>query len=147
MLSMKAKYALQALVVLAKNRNKQMQTKAIAAGADIPHKFLEAILTELRNRDIVKSRRGMMGGYTLAHDARDIMVGDIVRIMDGPLAPIRCASLTAYEKCDNCTDEGKCGIRNVMMDARIALSSVLDNRSIADLVKFETEMREGIFDE
>lgn len=147
MLSMKAKYALQALVVLAKNKNRLMQTKAIAADADIPYKFLEAILTDLRNRDFVKSKRGMMGGYTLGREARDIMVGDIVRLMDGPLAPIRCASLTGYQKCDNCPDEGKCSIRNVMMDARIALSSVLDHRSIADLAQFETQIREGFFDE
>lgn len=138
MLSMKAKYALQALVVLDKNRDRQMQTRAIAALADIPYKFLEAILAELRDRGFVQSRRGAAGGYMLAMDSRKIMVGDILRLMDGPLAPIRCASLTAYERCENCHDEIRCSIRHVMMDARSALSAVLDKRSIYDLAQFET---------
>ncbi len=137
MLSMKAKYALKALVVLAKNREDQMRTKVIAARTGAPHKFLEAILTELRSHGIVTSRRGAGGGFTLAKKGSQISVADIVRIIDGPLAPIRCASLTAYKKCDDCPEEGLCSIRNVMWDARTALSKALEKRSIEDMARFE----------
>ncbi len=141
MLSMKAKYALKALVVLVQNGNKQMQVKAIASEANVPYKFLEAILAELKNRNIVNSRRGATGGYTLAQDSRKIMAGDIIRMMDGPLAPIRCASMTAYQACDDCPSENDCSIHDVMKDVRAALSSVLDKRSIHDLANFEPKKR------
>ena len=135
MLSMKAKYSLRALMVLARNERKLMQTKAIAKAADVPHKFLEAILSDLKNQGMVSSKRGMMGGYQLSRPADVITVGDVIRIMDGPLAPIRCASVTAYQHCEDCPDEAKCAIRDVMMDVRIAISGVLDQRTIADLLK------------
>lgn len=138
---MKAKYALKALVVLAKSEDQRMQVKTIAAQANVPYKFLEAILAELKNRNIVNSHRGAAGGYTLARDSRDIMAGDIIRIMDGPLAPIRCASLTAYQACDDCPTEGLCSLHDVMKDVRAALSSVLDKRSIYELAHFEAEER------
>jgi Rrf2 family protein len=141
MLSMKAKYALKALAVLARNDKEQMQVKAIAVQANIPSKFLEAILTELKNRGIVNSKRGATGGYTLAHDSRKIMTGDIIRLMDGPLAPIRCASMTAYQPCDDCPDEMYCSLHDVMKDVRAALSAILDGRSIHDLASFETRKR------
>lgn len=137
MLSMKAKYALKALVVLAKNRDQRMRTKIIAERMGAPHKFLEAILTELKGHGIVTSRRGADGGVSLAKKGSAISVADIVRIIDGPLAPIRCASLTAYRKCDDCQDEGLCSIRNVMWDARTALSKALEKRSIEDMARFE----------
>jgi Rrf2 family protein len=135
MLSMKAKYAIRAMMVLAKNEKKLMQTKKIAKEADVPHKFLEAILSDLKSNAIVTSKRGILGGYFLAKTADLVTVGDIVRIMDGPLAPIRCASLTAYAPCEDCPDEGKCAIRNVMKDVRVAISGVLDQRSIKDMIK------------
>src|SRR3989304_8769568 len=114
MLSMKAKYALRAMMVLAKKEKRLMQTKAIALAANVPSKFLEAILSNLRNHGIVSSKRGVMGGYTLSRPADVITVGDIVRIMDGALAPVRCASLSAYQPCEDCSDEASCAIRDVM---------------------------------
>ena len=134
MLSMKAKYALRALMVLARNERKLMQTKTIAKTADVPHKFLEAILSDLKNHGMVSSKRGMLGGYQISKPADVITVGDIIRIMDGPLAPIRCASVTAYQPCEDCPDEAKCAIRDVMKDVRVAISGVLDQRTIADLL-------------
>jgi Rrf2 family protein len=134
MLSMKAKYALRAVMVLARNERKLMQTKAIAKTADVPHKFLEAILADLKNHGVVSSKRGMMGGYQLSRPADLITIGDIIRLMDGPLAPIRCASVTAYQTCEDCPDEARCAIRDVMVDVRIAISSVLDQRTVADLL-------------
>jgi Rrf2 family protein len=134
---MKAKYALKALIVLAESEGR-MQARAIAKAANIPGKFLEAILTELKMRGVLDSRRGAEGGFTLARDARKIMAGDIIRMMDGPLAPIRCASLTAYKRCEDCPDEARCALHGLMRDVRAALSGVLDKCSIQDLVCEET---------
>jgi Rrf2 family protein len=137
MLSMKAKYALKALIALADNGGKQMNAWAIASEANVPPKFLEAIMTELRTRGIVNSRRGASGGFALARDAKEIMAGDIIRMVDGPLAPIRCASVTAYQRCEDCPDEERCALHDMMKDVRSALSSVLDRRSIHDLAQAE----------
>lgn len=137
MLTMKAKYALKALVVLARSKDGQMQAKTIAAEANIPYKFLEAILGELRSRGIVHSRRGTAGGFRLARDSREIMAGDVIRIMDGPLAPIRCASITAYRACEDCPNENQCALHDLMMDTRGALSSILDKRSIHSMAFFK----------
>jgi Rrf2 family protein len=147
MLSMKAKYALRAMMVLARNERKLMQTRAIAKSADVPHKFLEAILSDLKNHGVVASKRGVMGGYQLSKPADVTTVGDIVRIMDGPLAPIRCASVTAYQPCEDCPDELRCEIRNIMKDVRIAISGVLDQRTIADLIKTPRLATETLLDD
>ena len=133
MLSMKAKYALRALMVMAKNERKMLSSKTIAATADIPQKFLDNILQELRRDGLVDSKRGIFGGYFLVVPSSEIMVGDLIRKIDGPLAPIRCASVTAYQKCDDCTDENACEIRKTMLEVRNAIANVLDNKSIRDL--------------
>ena len=135
MLSMRAKYALKALTALALSDGVQMSAWAIASEANVPPKFLEAIMTELRMRGIVNSRRGAAGGFVLARDAKQIMAGDIIRMMDGPLAPIRCASVTAYQRCEDCPDEERCTLHDMMKDVRSALSSVLDHHSIHDLAQ------------
>jgi len=134
MLSMKAKYAIKALIVMGRNEGKMLQIKTIAKEAEAPQKFLEAILVDLKNHDIVSSKRGIFGGYYLAKPAKKIIMGDIVRIMDGPLAPIRCASLTAYQKCDDCVSEKNCAIRKTMFEVRNAISGVLDNKTLADMI-------------
>ena len=134
MLSMKAKYAIRALTVLARNESKMLQTKTIAKEADVPQKFLEAILLELKNHGIVGSKRGIFGGYFLARSITEITVGNIIRQIDGPLAPIRCASVTAYQKCDDCVDEVTCTIRKTMVDVRNAISGVLDNKTLKELL-------------
>lgn len=134
MLSMKAKYALRAMMVLAKNEKTLLQTKAVAKEADVPQKFLEAILLDLKNHGLVASKRGMLGGYSLSKPADVITVADIVRITDGPLAPIRCASITAYQRCDDCPDEGSCAIRHVMKDVRVAISDVLDKTTLKEML-------------
>lgn len=135
MLSMKAKYAIRALMVLAKEGGRMLAIKAIAEEADVPQKFLEAILLELKHHGVVDSKRGIFGGYFLAKEAREITVGNIVRVLDGPLAPIRCASFTAYQKCDDCVDEKTCEIRKVMLVVRNAISGVLDNKTLEDMAK------------
>jgi Rrf2 family protein len=133
MLSMKAKYALRALMVMAKNEKKMLASKTIAQAADVPQKFLDNILQELRHQGLVDSKRGIFGGYFLAKPSSEIMVGDLIRTIDGPLAPIRCASVTAYQRCDDCPDENTCAIRKTMVEVRNAIANVLDGKSIRDL--------------
>jgi len=137
MLSMKAKYALRALMVMAKNEKKMLSSKSIAQTAEVPQKFLDNILQELRHHGWVDSKRGIFGGYFLAKPASEIMVGDLIRIMDGHLAPLRCASKTAYQKCEDCTNEESCEIRKTMIEVRNAISDILDDKSIRELAGLE----------
>lgn len=133
MLSMKAKYALRALCALTRAQPGRLQARVIAREADVPEKFLEAILVELRKAGLVSSTRGAVGGHALAKPADEIMVGDIVRILDGPIAPIRCASVTAYKPCKDCQDPETCALRRLMGDVRDAMSDVIDHRSLLQL--------------
>lgn len=105
----------------------------IAAQNQIPRKFLDAILLELKNAGILTSKKGKGGGYHLARPSDKITVGQIIRILDGPLAPIACASRTAYRKCADCPDEDACAVRNLMLDVRDAIGLILDRTSIASL--------------
>lgn len=120
-------------MVMTRNEKKMLSSKAIAQMADVPRKFLDNILQELRHEGIVDSRRGIFGGYFMARPSSEIKVGDLLRIIDGPLAPIRCASITAYQKCDDCQDENTCEIRKTMVEVRNAIAGVLDEKSIKDL--------------
>ncbi|MCE2965370.1 MAG: Rrf2 family transcriptional regulator [Alphaproteobacteria bacterium] len=135
MLSMKAKYALRALIVMAQSDSKLLQTRAIAEAADVPFKFLETILQDLKHNGIVASKRGIFGGYSLARLPADISVGTVIRVLDGPLAPIRCASVSAYQRCDDCVSESACAIRKTMIDVRNAIAGVLDTTSLETMVK------------
>ena len=134
MLSMKAKYALRALIVMAVNEKKMLQSKVIAKQADVPAKFLESILGELKNHNIVGSKRGIFGGYFLNRPASQIVIGDVVRVMDGTLSPLRCASVSDYKKCDDCQNEKICVVRKLMVKVRNAVSEVLDHHSLADML-------------
>ncbi|SFK29129.1 RrF2 family transcriptional regulator [Methylocapsa palsarum] len=134
MLTKKGKYGLKAMVHLAgRPLGEPTLVTEIAVSNDIPKKFLDTILGELRNAGFVNSKKGKGGGYTLAKPAHEIRVGHIVRVLDGPLAPIQCASNTSYRRCDDCADEKKCGVRLIMLEARNAIALVLDNRTLADM--------------
>ena len=135
MLSRKAKYALRALSTLALAEPAQLQARRIAQEAKVPEKFLESILVELRNAGLVTSKRGTVGGHSLAKPAETIMVGDVVRIIDGPIAPLRCASITAYQPCADCIDPQTCALRDLMGDVRDAMSSIIDKRSLLELAQ------------
>ncbi len=135
MLSMKAKYGLRALMVLAENNKRMLSSKAIAKEADVPQKFLETILMELKHHGVVDSKRGILGGYFLAKAPSDITMGNLIRIIDGPLAPIRCASVTAYQRCEDCLDEKTCKIRKIMIEVRNSIAGVLDKKTLAQIVK------------
>lgn len=134
MLTQKAKYALRSLAVLAAaDPHVPLPIHEIADRAHAPQKFLEAILLELRRHGVLVSTRGKAGGYVLARPAEDLKVGDIIRMVDGPLAPIPCASLTAYRPCADCPDPESCAIRSVMRRVRDATAAILDHTSIADI--------------
>jgi len=133
MLTRKGKYGLKALVHLARMPFGELAfVNEIATANNIPKKFLDAILGELRNAGFVQSRKGKDGGYRLARPATDIKVGHVIRVLDGPLAPIACASRTQYQSCDDC-DEATCQVRHMMLEVRQAIAGVLDNRSLAQM--------------
>jgi Rrf2 family protein len=137
MLTKKGKYGLKAMMHLAgRPPGEPSLVTEIATANAIPKKFLDTILGELRNAGLVNSKKGKGGGYTLARSAQEIRVGHIIRILDGPLAPIQCASKTSYRRCEDCKDEKRCGVRLVMLEAREAIAAVLDNRTLADMRAF-----------
>ncbi len=133
MLTKKGKYGLKALSALADIPEGQLAFVGdIARANNIPKKFLDAILAELRNAGFVYSRKGKTGGYCLARPADEIKIGHVVRVLDGPLAPIPCASKTRYQPCNDC-DEATCQIRHLMLDVRNAIADVLDNTSLTQM--------------
>lgn len=133
MLSQKARYALRAALHLAtKDPNEPQQIADIADAANVPRKFLEQILIELKRRGIVHSLRGRHGGYRLGRAPRDISFAEIIRVIDGPLALSPCASRTAYRRCEDCTDETTCAIRKSLIDVRNSTARILEQHSLAD---------------
>jgi Rrf2 family protein len=136
MLSKKTKYALKALMVLAKEYGQgPVLISDIAQREEIPRKFLELILLELKNEGILQSRKGKGGGYFLGRDPHQISVGHVIRTLEGPIAPLPCVSKTAYMRCRECRDERTCGIRMVMKEVRDATSKILDSTTVADMLK------------
>jgi Rrf2 family protein len=134
MLTKKGKYGLKAMVHLAgRLPGEATLVTEIATVNDIPKKFLDTILGELRNAGFVNSKKGKGGGYTLARPAHEIRVGHVIRVLDGPLSPIQCASQSSYRRCDDCEDENHCAVRLIMCEARRAIATVLDNRTLAEM--------------
>lgn len=135
MISQKAKYALRALIALAKaGGDKPMLISDIAESQSIPKKFLEQILLDLKHRGLVMSRRGKAGGYLLLKPADEITFGDILRMIDGPIAPLPCLSQTAYRRCDDCQSEEDCEIRHVFARVADATRDVLFSATIAEAI-------------
>ena len=134
-LSQKAKYALRALQYLAREAGKgPVLISTLAKDEEIPQKFLEAILLDLKNHGILQSKKGKGGGYSLLRPAQNITLGDVIRLFDGPLAPLPCVSTTAFRKCDECPNEAVCPMRSVMKEVRDAMAGILDRTTIADLI-------------
>ena len=134
MLTKKGKYGLKAMVHLAGLEPDELaQVADIAETNSISKKFLDHILTELRHAGLVYSKKGKGGGYALARLPHEIPVGAIVRALDGPLAPIPCASVTAFRPCDDCADLKTCPVRLIMVDARNAIANVLDRCTLAEM--------------
>ncbi len=134
-LSKRGEYGLRAMILMATPTEDShpliVQIKEISQREKIPAKFLEQILLALKNAGLLHSKMGVGGGYYLARPAKDISFGQIIRVLDGPLAPVKCVSQMAYEPC-GCPDEETCGLRLVMGDVRNAISALLDGTSLAD---------------
>ncbi|MEI9992085.1 MAG: Rrf2 family transcriptional regulator [Rhizomicrobium sp.] len=138
MLSNKAKYAFKAMFALAKlEPGALLQAWDIARQETISKKFLDLILLELRGSGLVRTVRGQHGGYALAKPPSEITLGQIVRIIDGPLAPIACASVTAYRRCADCKDEAGCLVRQSMRRVRDAASDILDHTTLASALAMQ----------
>lgn len=136
MLTKKGKYGLKALVDLARlDPGETAFITEIATRNNIPKKFLDTILLELRNAGILRSKKGPGGGYSLSRPASEIKIGQVVRTLDGPLAPIRCASRTAYEVCDDCDDPETCEVRRSMTTVRDAIADILDTMTLEDFCR------------
>jgi Rrf2 family protein len=138
-LSKRGEYGLRAMIYLANMSDPDkpytmMQIKDISEHENIPIKFLEQILLTLKNAGLLQSKKGFGGGYYLAKSPLEINLGHIVRVLDGPLAPIRCVSQMAYEPCD-CPNEATCGLRMVMGDVRNAIADILDNTTLGDVIE------------
>ena len=135
-LSKRGEYALRALIDLglASELGRPLLTvRELVEKERLPKKFLEQILHQLKGAGFIDTQRGKAGGYKLAKPTRDISFGHVIRIIDGPLAPIACVSLTAYERC-TCPDEEHCGLRMLMIDVRNAIARILDGYTLADVV-------------
>ncbi|MCC2608879.1 RrF2 family transcriptional regulator [Neorhizobium petrolearium] len=136
MISQKAKYALRALAALAQaDPDEPMLISEIAVQQSIPKKFLEQILLDLKRSGIVISRRGKQGGYLLLKPADAITFGEVLRLVDGPIAPLPCLSQTAYRKCEDCDGEQLCEIRHVFARVADATRNVLFTTTIADAIE------------
>ncbi|MHB1400252.1 MAG: RrF2 family transcriptional regulator [Trichloromonadaceae bacterium] len=150
MISKKTKYGLQALLLLAREYGQgPLLISALAERERIPKKFLEFILLQLKNAGVLQSQKGKGGGYFLGRPPADISIGQAIRILEGPLAPVACVSETAYQRCPECLDEASCGIRLVMKDVRDAMADILDHTSLQDMLqrsKDEAKKQAGVVD-
>jgi Rrf2 family protein len=140
LLSQKAKYALRALLMLAQHDKEGLVLVAdIAEQENVPKKFLELILLDMKKHGLLHSQRGKGGGYCLSKPPSEITLGQVIRIMDGPLAPLPCASVTGYRRCSDCRDERTCSIRKVMRRVRDAMADILDNTTLAEAAAGEVD--------
>jgi Rrf2 family protein len=147
-LSKRGEYGLRAMITLAESTSRgdppvMMQSKEISQREQISSKFLEQILLTLKNAGLLHSKMGVGGGYYLARSAREITLGQIFRVLDGPVAPIKCVSEMAYGSC-GCPEEETCGLRLVMGDVRNAIADILDNTSLADVTQRQTDIRKRL---
>lgn len=139
MITQKAKYAFKALFHLAEQPDgTSIQIEEIAKGAGVPRKFLEHILLELKKKGIVASRRGRAGGYVLIKKPGEMTIGNILRAVDGPIAPLPCISRTAYRRCTDCKDEKTCVVRRLFADTYSATLLLMDGTTLADAMAGRT---------
>jgi Rrf2 family protein len=144
MISQKAKYAFKALFALAgAEAEGGRQIQEIALAEKIPRNFLEHILLDLKRHGLVSSRRGKNGGYRLLKHPTQITIGQVLRIVDGPVAPLPCLSRTAYERCADCVSEQTCQVRRAFADVYRAQVAILDSRTLADALAAGDPDEEG----
>ena len=134
MLTQRSRYALRALIFIARSGGiAPVPISVIAADQKLPRKFLEIILLDLKNGGLVDSYRGKTGGYRLARPPSQISFGEIIRLIEGPLALVPCVSVSAYQRCADCFEETTCIIRKVMLTVRDRTAAILDHTTLADL--------------
>jgi Rrf2 family protein len=144
-ISKKTKYGLQALFALARRYGQgPILIANLAKDDDIPIKFLELILLDLKNGGILDSKKGPGGGYLLSRPPEKITLGSVIRLMEGPLAPLPCASETAYRPCEECRDVEHCGTRIVLREVRDAIANILDQTTLKDVIDKEDASRETV---
>lgn len=144
-LSKRTQYSLRALYALARvHGRKPLLIADMAQREVIPRKFLEQILLGLKGHGLVDSKKGKGGGYMLAHRPESVTLGRVIRLIEGPLAPLPCASETAYRKCEECVDERFCGTRMVMREVRNEIARILDRTTLADVCRREDAARSDV---
>ncbi|HNP21236.1 MAG TPA: Rrf2 family transcriptional regulator [Panacibacter sp.] len=144
MISKKTKYAINALVYLAReNRgNEPIQISKIAESENIPRKFLEAILLDLRNAGMLSSKKGKAGGYYLHKSPEEINIAEVMRLFDGPIALLPCVTHAYYERCEECKDEATCGIRSVFLDVRNETVNMLKMATLSQIISRSEHLNE-----
>lgn len=143
MITQKMKYALKALIVLAEERagaGAALRIEEVARRSGAPKRFLEHILLDIRNAGLIGSVRGRSGGYALLRDPATVALSDLLRLIDGPMAPLPCLSRRAYQRCEDCADEGTCRIRHVFADAFAAYLHLIESLTLADLARAPTAL-------
>lgn len=136
MLSNRTKYAIKALLAIYRDKSaKPVHIYDIAKNENIPQKFLELIMLDLKKTGIIDSKRGKGGGYLLSVDPAEIKIGNVIRAFEGPLALLPCASVTNYKKCKDCNDENMCALRHLMQEVREKTAQILDQTTLVDMSK------------
>lgn len=142
MLSKKAKYAMNALVNLAKKYNTgPILIAEIAQEENIPQKFLEAILLELKKAGVLSSKKGKGGGYYLIKAPSEVNLADIMRLFDGPIALLPCVTYKYYERCEECKDEEVCGIRDAFLQVRNKSVEIMKNSTLESIINREDKLK------
>lgn len=141
MMSQRARYAFKALIhIAAADGQRAMQSREIAAAEHVPQPFLEQILIDLKRGGLLTSQRGKDGGYRLARPADGISLAQVLRLIDGPVAPLRCLSHTAYRRCADCSDETACRLRQLFGDVFATLLQSLETRMLSDVLVSDAEL-------
>ena len=140
MLSKKCKYAIHALVHMAKEPQEKYLIKDISEACNIPKKFLEAILLDLKRAGVLGSKQGKGGGYTLRRDPAEVNLAEVVRLFDGAIAAVPCATFKFYESCDECEDEDTCTVRHAFLAVRNQTVEMLKSETLELLVKRESKL-------
>jgi Rrf2 family protein len=141
MLSKKCKYAVHALVYMAKTPTQKFLIKDISEACNISKKFLEAILLDLKRAGILGSKQGKGGGYFLRKEPVEVNLAEIVRLFDGAIAHVPCATYKFYERCEECIDEASCSVRDAFLQVRNATVEMLKANTLEDLVKKEAKLK------
>jgi Rrf2 family protein len=141
MLSKKCKYAIHALVHMAKDPKEKFLIKDISEACNIPKKFLEAILLDLKRAGVLGSKQGKGGGYFLRRETTEVNLAEVVRLFDGAIAAVPCATHKFYESCAECVDEDICSVRDAFLQVRNATVEMLKNNTLEDLIRKENKLR------